>query len=125
MDQINANTEWLFRNTPRAHYSLPSGIRKDTGVKIASGLIMFPPKKSDNDTGSVRFGGFFSAGCEPVITTGIYSNGQRKIFCVISGLGSLKPDHRGFQAMINIAASLDKNDKITNTIYVSWQAMGY
>ena len=125
MAQINSNTEWLFRNTPRAQYSLPSGIRKDTGIRIASGLIMFPPKKSDNDSAAVRFGGYFSALSEPIITTGIYSNSQRKIFAVVSGLNSLKPDHTGFRAMVNIAASLDKNDKITNTIYVSWQALGY
>lgn len=125
MDQLNANTEWLFRNTPRAEYTLPSGLRRDTGIKIASGLVRFPPSKLDNAVGSVRFGNFFSVNCEPIITTGVYTNGTRKFFAVVSGFGTLKPDHRGFQAGVKIEASYDKNDKFESTVYVSWIALGY
>lgn len=125
-DQLGDNGEWLYVNTPRAIYTLPGGLRRVDGVRIASGRVFIAKKdKSDSDTATVRFGNFFTARCDPIITTGIVSEHQRKIFCVVSGIGQLQPDNRGFQVGVNIAAESKKKDVIAHSFYVSWQAMGY
>lgn len=125
-DQMGDNAEYLFNNTPRAVYTLPGGLRRAQGVKIAAGRVLIARRlKSDSASATVRFGNFFTANCEPVITTGIVSEGQAKIFCVINGIGQLQPDNTGFQVGVNIAAETKKSDIIAHSFYISWQAMGY
>jgi hypothetical protein len=125
-DQLADNAEWLYQNTPRAIYTLPGGLRRVEGVKIASGRVLIAKRtKADSATASVRFGNFFSTRCQPIITTGIVAEHQTKIFATISGIGMLQPDHRGFSVGVNIAAESKKNDKIARSFYVTWQAMGY
>lgn len=127
MDQVADNSQWLYNNTPRAIYTLPGGLRRTEGIKIAAGRVVVAKRmKSDLATVTVRFGNFFSTRCEPIITTGIVSARQPRIFCVINGIGGkLQPDHRGFNARINIMAEKKKNDKIVRSFHISWQAMGY
>lgn len=125
-DQMGDNADYLFSNTPRAIYTLPGGLRRAQGVKIASGRVLIAKDtKSDSASATVRFGNFFTANCDPIITTGIVSEGQPKIFCVINGIGQLQPDNTGFQIGVNIAAESKKKDKIRHSFYIAWQAMGY
>lgn len=124
-DQMGANADYLFTNTPRALYTV-GGLRRAQGIKIASGRVLIAQRlKADSATATVRFGNFFTANCDPIITTGVVSEGQAKIFCVINGIGQLQPDQTGFQVAVNIAAETKKSDKIAHSFYVSWQAMGY
>lgn len=125
MDQIIANADWLYLNTPRAVYTLPTGLRRVEGTKIASGRALITKRNKDSASVEIRFGNFFSTRCEPNITTGIVSRGQTRIFCTINGIGRLVPDHRGFQIQVNVAAEKKKYDKIATAMYVGWQAMGY
>lgn len=125
MDAMADNTEWLYKNSPRSIYTLPGGLRRVEGIKIASGRAIITKRKSDAAVVEVRFGNYFSTYCEPNITTGIVSATQPRIFCTIQGVGRLIPDHRGFQVAVNVAANNKKKDKITRTMYVGWQAMGY
>ena len=125
LHNINSNLTWLHDKTPRGMYTLPGGARKDTNIKIAAGRVAIPATKSQNASASVRFGNFFSTGCQPIVTTGIVSDFQRKLFCAINGFGQLQPDHTGFQVFVNVAATLDKNDYIASTFYITWQALGY
>jgi hypothetical protein len=125
-DQMGDNADYLFTNTPRAIYTLPGGLRRAQGVKIASGRVLIAKDtKSDSASATVRFGNFFTALCDPIITTGIVSEGQAKIFCVINGIGQLQPDNTGFQVGVNIAAESKKKDNIRHSFYIAWQAMGY
>lgn len=125
-DQMTENAQWLFENTPRAIYTLPGGLRRVEGVKVAAGRVVIGRRpKTDSANETVRFGNYFSPRCEPIITTGIVSEHQTKIFCTISGIGKLQPDSRGFEVGVNIAADKKKNDKIARSFFVTWQAMGY
>ncbi len=123
--QINENAEYLYLNTPRAVYTLPGGLRKPDGIKIASGKALITKRDRDTASVEVRFGNFFSSRCQPNITTGIIAVGQPRIFCIINGIGTLLPDSRGFQVTVNIDAGQKKNDKIARSFYVAWNAMGY
>ena len=126
MDQLANNVQWLFENTPRAMYTLPSGLRRVEGVRMSAGRVLIPRRtKSDTASATVRFGNFFSSSCEPIITTGIVTTHQRKIFVIINGIGRLNPDHTGFQVEVEVAAEGKKKDKIANSFYVTWQALGY
>lgn len=125
-DAMTDNAEWLFNNTPRAIYTLPGGMRRVEGVRVAAGRVMIAKKNdADSATATVRFGNFFSVRAEPLITTGIVADHQTKIFCVVNGIGKLQPDHQGFNVSINIAAEGKKNDKIKKSFFVAWQALGY
>lgn len=125
-DQMGDNADYLFTNTPRSIYTLPGGLRRAQGVKIASGRVLIAKDpKSDSASATVRFGNFFTANCDPIITTGIVSSGQAKIFCVINGIGQLQPDNTGFQVGVNIAAESKKKDNIAHSFYIAWLAMGY
>lgn len=125
IEQLADNAEWLFNNIPQGHYTLPGGLARNEGLKIATGSALITKRKSDTASVTVRFADFFSTGCQPIVTTGIVAQGQTQIFCTINGIGKLQPDDTGFQAWVNIAAENKKNDAITRSFYVNWQAMGY
>lgn len=124
-NQLGINADWLFQNTPRSIYTLPGGLVRTEGVKVATGRALVTKRNSDTAAVTVRFADFFTTDCEPIITTGIVSEGQTRIFCTINGIGKLQPDNTGFQAWVNIAAEHKKNDRIARSFYVTWQAMGY
>lgn len=124
-DQMTDNAEWLFYNTPRAIYTAEKLTRSE-GVKIAAGRVIVAKRaKSDSANVRVNFGNFFTARCEPIITTGIVSAHQTRIFATIRGIGKLQPDNRGFLVGVNIAAESKRADKIAHSFYVTWQAVGY
>jgi hypothetical protein len=124
MNQDAYNVQWLYENTPRILYTSPS-INRPTGIKLVSGRLRFDKKNADTAEATVSFGGYFSTGCQPNITTGIISNGQRKIHVVLSGISQLYPNENGFRTRIEIAAESKKNDKIQSVFWVNWMAMGY
>lgn len=125
-DQMAENADWLYRRTPRAIYTLPGGLRRAEGVKICSGrAIIAKREKSDSAKATVRFGNFFSARCEPIVTTGVVSNKLSKIFCTVNGIGKLQPDTRGFDVEVKIAGTAKRKGKISHSFYVTWQAVGY
>lgn len=125
MNTMTNNAEWLYANTPRAIYTLPGGLRRVEGTKLASGRVIITKRNKDSATVEVRFGNYFTARCEPNITTGIIAASQPQVFDSIRGIGRLIPDNRGFQVTVNIAAQNARRDKITRSFYVAWQAMGY
>lgn len=125
MDQLAYNVNYLRDHKVGGLYTLPGGARREEGVRIAAGRVRIGRSKDDSSSAGVRFGRFFSTGCEPIITTGIVAEGQRKIFCILNGYGRLQPDHRGFQVHVNVMADAKRNDKIASAFYISWQALGY
>lgn len=126
MDQMSSNIDYLRDNSLRGNYVFLNGGKRAEGLRIAGGKVLIPRNpKSDSASGPVRFGGFFSSGCKPIITTGIVADFNRRIFVAINGYGTLEPDHRGFQVFVNVAAENKKNDKIAGRMFVHWQALGY
>lgn len=126
MDQMSANMNWLRDNTPRAVYTLPSGLRRVEGVRVVSGRVFIATSKSDEASAEVRFSNFFSVECQPSVTTGIISNHTRRIFSVVKGIGQLQPDHRGFEVRVTADNGTKKKEaSIAHSFYVAWQAMGY
>ena len=123
MDQLASNQKWLFDNMPSALYEY-NAIRRKEGVRIVAGRALIGATKDDNAKVDVRFGNYFSASCNPIVTTGTVSNGQRKFFITIEGYGQLMPDNRGFRVTCWLAKEL-KTDVIRRNIYVTWQALGY
>ena len=124
LDQLATNETWLYENTPRAVYTL-ANIRRNEGVRIISGRALIGATKKNNAVATVRFGNFFSSGCNPNITTGIVSANQRKFFVTIDGIGVTYPDNRGFNVHVYLDAPASvKQPKITRSIYNPWTAIG-
>jgi hypothetical protein len=125
MDIFTSNLDYLYKNTPRAVYTI-AGLTRVEGVRIASGRVNVAAASSDTANYQVRFGNFFSTGCQPNITTGLVSTGtQLQVFCTLSGIGQVLPDSTGFNVTVNIASPNKSTDTIRNTVYVMWEAMGY
>lgn len=121
LDQIANNSQWLFENTPRASYNA-YGVKRATGVKIASGTVLIYASKLASQTRPVYFGNFFSAACKPVVTTGVISF-QRRTFVITNGFGVYQPDNRGFEIVVECESA--SANKIERNFYVSWMAMGF
>lgn len=123
MDTINQNTIWLRDNSPRAYYST-SQVTREQGLRIAAGRKTINETKDDSATVRVHFDNLFVENCQPIITTGIVSNNQVKVFCTLSGLGKVHPDNSGFEIHVNVDYGKAKQDKIKG-FHVHWQALGY
>ena len=123
LDQLSNNQVWLFDNMPSALYTY-NAIRRHEGVRLVSGRTLISATKSDSQVAEVRFGNYFSASCNPIITTGLVSNGKRKFFVTIEGYGQIMPDNRGFKVHVFMADEA-AGATITRNMYVTWQAMGY
>lgn len=124
LDAMVSNDNWLKNNTVRGRYS---GFNKGRheGVRIAGGLALITARKSASARRGVSFGGFFSPGCRPIVTTGVVSGAQRQIFCVVNGPGrELHPNRNGFEVVVQVDAPASKR-KITRNLYVAWHALGY
>ena len=134
MDDMSNAIKFVHDHTPRARVDVVGVGARTQNLKIAAGRVTIPrdPKK-DQHTVSVDFAGFFSAGCAPIITTGVQSKNQQDIFATFNGWNDKQqPDHRGCQIQIEIGgdegggkAGKKKQGKIRNTFQVHWMAMGY
>lgn len=125
LDAMVSNDNWLKTHMVRGSYAAHSR-RRDEGIRLASGLVLITSRKQASASKTVSFGGFFSDGCRPLVSTGIVSKHQRRIFCVIDGLGNeLHPNRNGFQAHVTIDAQAKKDQKIKRNFYISWLAVGY
>lgn len=124
LDAMVSNDNWLRDNMMRGRYSA-NGVRRETGVRMASGLALITSGKSASKTRGVSFGDYFSESCRPIVTTGIVSASQRQIYATIDGPGSKpQPTRDGFQVHVFVN-SKNKKKKISRNFYVSWHALGY
>lgn len=124
LDAMVSNDNWLRDNMMRGQYSA-NGVQRETGLRMASGLVLITSGKSAEKSKSVSFGTYFSESCKPIVTTGIVSSSQRQIYATIDGPGSKpQPTRDGFQVHVYVN-SKNKNKKISRNFYVSWHALGY
>ncbi len=128
-DQLTSNIQALHDFTPRSRYTAAhQGISREEQVKIASGRVIIPKQGKKNEaSAAVRFGGFFTPGCQPNVSLGINARNQQNIYATFRGiLGTgLLPDHNGFQIDILIGEEDGEKKKIAAPFYVHWTAMGY
>ena len=124
MDRMTQNEEFLSEYLMGTSYR-GFGSTRDKGIKLACGLVSIGTSKGAEANKDVRFGNFFSSGCNPIVTTGLVSSHQHRIHLTIDGLGQLHPDQRGFQVHVRMDSLNKKKNRITHNFYVSWHAMGY
>jgi hypothetical protein len=120
------NDQWLFENSPRMLYNA-FGVKRTSQVKIASGVLVFPPMAAMSAGKKVYFGNFFTAGCRPVITTGMVYGNEYRIHVGMRGVDYTQfPDHRGFHVQISMDHStVQKYNRLTRSCYLQWIACGY
>lgn len=122
MRQLADNQQWLFDNMPRARYT--HGVNRNEGVKLLGGYILHPASTTAQSDRTVYFGEFFTMNCRPAVSCSIVSNFGR-VDHVISGIGVLLPDHRGFVSKIRMDALVSGNNVMNSNMYVGWLALGY
>lgn len=126
-DKLNLmtnNDQWLFENTPRALYT--KGSNRTAGIKFLGGMAIIPASKTYHAYVNVNFGSFFTAGCIPIITTGVLSYPHGRIMVNHRGLGTFWPDQRGIELhAISNSADVISKSKIYDNCYVNYIAMGW
>jgi hypothetical protein len=128
-DKLNlmvANTRYLFERAPKLYFN-GYGVKKDTGIKIASGTAVIPPKKATSQLINIYFGSFFTPGCKPVITNGIVSHYNGRIIptmYALQGVGFV-PDHTGFVSRLGMVETNSTVNYFVKTMYLHWIAVGY
>jgi hypothetical protein len=126
LDAMVSNDGWLRDNMVMARYK-SSGVTRDIGIKLAAGLVRIQAGKGiDRTPPTVSFDGFFSQGCQPIVTTGLVTPGQRQVFHTIKGPGnSVLPTRDGFTAQIHVVTAKNKPKRIIKTMFLSWHALGW
>jgi hypothetical protein len=125
LNQMTNNDQWLYENTPRMSFNT-YGIKRTNGIKIMAAICVVPTNKSANSTATFEFGTFFSSGCKPVIVTGTQpTSGRGRLHCMIRGISSNYPDHRGFKATVSADEIGGTNNVIDAKVYVHFVAIGW
>lgn len=126
MDDMANGIQYVHDNTPRARFNVGSAYGRSQGIKIASGRKSIPRNmKKYQDSVTVNFGNFFTAGCSPLVTTGVMSPMQSNIFATFRGLSRVEPDHNGMVLEIEIGQKEAAKPKIRRSFAVHWIAMGW
>lgn len=127
MDQMQANYQWIMDNTPRGRFVRLSGEPQNERTVLLAGRARIKrDKKADTAVSRVRFGKAFAPSCRPHVTTGVVSDFQKRIFCVVNGpQGKNYPNANGFEVKVKIHAVKDKRDRIEKMFWVHWHAFGY
>lgn len=125
LDAMVSNDNWLKDKMVRGHYSA-FNTRRGEGIHMACGLTLITARKNNQAHKRVNLPGFFSPGCRPIITTGIISRHQRRLFVTVDGPGNqMHPTKDGFQVHVHAENFRKKDNKISRNCYVSWHAMGW
>lgn len=123
MNAMANNTQWVFENLPTVYYN-GYGVKKTSGTKILAANVLMRASTSGATASTFYFGNFFSVGCKPIITmsANIYPQGRMHLYH--RGIGTLFPDHRGFEVRASsdeISGSLP----IRANFWVPFHAVGY
>lgn len=125
LDAMVSNDNWLKQNMVLGRYSA-HGITRVEGIRISSGLALITARRAATASVNVGFGGFFSDGCKPIVTTATVATSQRRLITTIDGPGTRStPTREGFQIHVFADADKKQDRKITKNLYVSWIALGY
>lgn len=127
LNQVVANYQWINENTPAGRSHKPNEQSVDYYTLIIAGKARIGKRpKMDSARVKVKFGTGFAPNCKPAVTTGIVSQEQRSIHCVVNGLGQINyPTATGFEISVVIDATNPKQDHIKRDFFVHWSAMGY
>lgn len=130
LNQMANNDQFLFDRTPLVRYAFQGGqqtITRDNSVKIISGKTPFVPSaNTDWIRQNIYFGTFFSAGCSPVVTATVETQGPERRTVSIHGLGGLNTDIdiNGFVAHVWVASDTG-NPYVSTSGFIHWIAVGY
>lgn len=126
LNLMSQNTRYLLERMPKLYYNAYN-VKKDTGVKIACGVVAIPPNKGMEATVTVNFGSFFSAGTRPIPVTSLTTQTNMRIIETTYGFGGLGsvPDHRGFHCRIATVEVYQASKTISKTAWLNWICMGY
>ena len=124
MNQLANNEQYLRDNTVDGLYQFAGGGGRTEGIKILAGKKVVPQSGNDRDTITVYFDKFFTPNSSPIVVCTAVTEQKPKVDVTVSGIGSLHPDHNGFQAKIVLDMG-DDGGKLNAPVWVNWQAIGY
>lgn len=125
LNQMCANEQWIFENQPNVMFDA-HGIKKNSGIKMYSGLISFGSNSTTHQEKQVYFGNFFAVGCKPIVLLTPIMQTQSRIMCMVRGLpGEYWPDHRGFTVVMDTAEINPKNNYFHYSSSAHYLAIGY
>ncbi len=125
LNQLSNNTVYLRDQMVDAKYQYEWGGVVDINVKLLAGKTYVPPS---GDQGpiyvTIGFTNIFTPGCNPIITTGLQTEGGAKFEHCLYGIGTYHPDHRGFVAKVKVNPAYPRG-VFDQHMHVNWTAVGY
>lgn len=125
LNQMISNDELMHNNSVFGRYAA-NNVSLDQNIRIMAGIAtMAAQVKGYSSSQSINFSGFFSSGCAPIVTTGVYSTSQRYLMATVQGPGTLaQPNNIGFKITTGVWDSVAKKRNIKGCL-VGWTAVGY
>jgi len=126
LNQMASNDKFLSEHSMPQLYRA-YGLNKTDGLRIAGGIITILAQQGREARSEVSFNGFFTQGCRPVIQCTPAILAPTRCMTIIKGIGAgnLRPDHTGFQVMVNAEPLAVTNNHFPSNFHVHWTAMGY
>ena len=123
--QMANNDQWLFENMVNGFYN-GAGVVKAGSIRVYGGRVAFPAANTSVQVKEVYFGGRFSSGCSPVISTGLTGGVWSRKQTLIQGLnGKDVPDSTGFKLTVSVWEPTIYSNTFRSACYVDFVAIGW
>lgn len=125
LNQMAQNDDYLLSKAIPMLYRV-NGLNKSTGLKICAGISSAPVTDFRQTVVEVHFGGFFTAGCTPIVLVSGLSTDKWRAYLSVTGLaqGSLLPTDQGFRCVVSEGEGYGVG-YLAKPTSVSWCALGY
>lgn len=126
LNKMTTNDKYLSEQVIVQQYNAYNIVKTD-GLRILTGIVGLPASTNRQISKEIGFGSFFTIGCRPSVQATLATIDQYRSFVAIKGLGvnNLRPDHTGFQVVINADPLAATKKYFPTTVHVHWMAIGY
>lgn len=124
MQTIAGDLRYLYDNMPAVYYRAYD-VKKNTGMKIACGVVQMVPHKIAGIGRDVSFGNYFSASCRPVVVTDHAGTGDTVMRIAAQGGASNIINHTGFRVFLHNMESGKVKSYFPVSQYIHWIAIGW
>lgn len=124
LQKMSSNLDYVNSKRPDIAITYGPIANRQQGLKILCGMAPINAPNEKFASFTVNFAGWFTAGCRPCITTGIYSE-NRRVHTTIRGLVDLQPDEKGFKVIVASDLPNEATNVLGGRIYIPWTAFGY
>lgn len=124
MQTIAGDLRYLYDNTPAVYYRAYD-VRKNTGMKVACGVVQMVPHKAKQINRDISFGNYFSASCRPVVVVTGATGAWVSIEIAAQGGHTRVVNNTGFRIYLQSNEVGKVKSYFPSSSYIHWIAIGW